>query len=70
MHMREKIIRYFGDKIESHEIVEEVGELIRCKDCKHYWKSAGMCIKAEFPINDSIEPNDYCSRAERRTDND
>ena len=31
--MKEVIIKYFGDKIESHEIVEEVGELIRCKDC-------------------------------------
>ena len=64
--MKEVIIKYFGDKIESHEIVEEVGELIRCKDCKHYWENAGMCTNAEFPVNGSVVPNDYCSRAERK----
>lgn len=63
--MKEVIIKYFGDKIESHEIVEEVGELIRCKDCTKYkhW---------ECPIEQtgySPKEDGYCFDAERKTDN-
>ena len=65
------IVRYYA----SHDDIPEglsdghiVHELIRCKDCKHYWESAGMCTNAKLPVSDSIEPNDYCSRAERKTE--
>lgn len=38
-------------------------QIIRCKDCK--WKDGSECVRfAEIrPF-----PNDFCSRAERRTD--
>lgn len=43
-------------------------EIVRCKDCKNYWDSAGMCCFADMPINDSVKPEDYCSRGERGAD--
>lgn len=43
-------------------------QVVRCKDCKNYWRSAGMCCYADMPINDSVRPEDYCSRGERRED--
>ena len=53
---------------------ETVGELTRCKDCKHY-KTHISCIGDEYSgcdywINDGnespCEPTDFCSYAERR----
>ena len=50
-------------------ILYEIPEgVVRCKDCKHYWESARMCCFADLPINDSVKPEDYCSRGERRED--
>lgn len=37
-------------------------EVVRCKDCKHRYGKA--CDFADFWLKD----DDYCSRAERRTD--
>ena len=55
--MKEYIVsyenRYFEDVI--------VGELIRCKDCKH----ADEYNQCEF-VNWYNNENDYCSRAERK----
>lgn len=39
-------------------------ELIRCKDCKRF--NQGYCTKFLIVC---LKPIDYCSRAERRTDN-
>lgn len=43
---------------------EVVGELIRCKDCKHFCKDdvATYC----GPMGMEMQPNDYCSYAERK----
>lgn len=50
---------------------EDVGELVRCKDCAHYYYiihqgnqfERGMCDA----LNDlSVRPDDYCSRADKR----
>ena len=49
-------------------------EVIRCKDCEYFRKDYGWnCIEytvcAISPIHKVIrKPDDYCSRAERRTD--
>ena len=46
-------------------------EIIRCKDCKHYRSYAGVidgyCGMAEW-YGRYQYPNDFCSRAKRRTD--
>lgn len=43
-------------------------EIIRCKDCKDYrrWIDTDICFcdKSEVEVTD----NDFCSKAERRTD--
>ena len=55
--MKEKIYREIHDKT-----WQEVGELVRCKDCKRY--DGRLCEIVDW-YNTA---DDYCSRAERRTD--
>lgn len=48
-------------------------EIIRCKDCKHYQfadnRAFGMPVKmCEWFGFEDVDDNDFCSRAERRTD--
>ena len=49
-------------------------EIIQCKDCKYYVKDYGWnCIEYTVcsisPLHHPLrKPNDYCSRAKRRTD--
>jgi len=38
-------------------------EIVRCKDCKH-WDGVDTCDVIDAPVWD----NDFCSMAERRTD--
>lgn len=40
-------------------------EIIKCKDCKH-WKYDHTC--REHSLVSPMSANEYCSRAERRTD--
>ena len=46
--------------------------VIRCKDCKHFTRDSitGVTIPGTeyciFTMNNRIEENDYCSRAERK----
>lgn len=55
--------------------LERVGELIRCKDCKHMnsWTDTDGTINYsceethdEFGYEADVEPNHYCGYAERR----
>lgn len=41
-------------------------EIIRCKDCEHYFTKGALwrCMQCALPRS----PEDYCSRAERRKD--
>ena len=48
-------------------------EIIHCKDCKHSLKSAGYMgtgyyLCGKNPVKYDWEDNDFCSRAERRTE--
>lgn len=46
-------------------------ELIRCKDCKYYkvYELLGgtlpLCNRIRTSMADPVEPDDFCSRAER-----
>ena len=47
------------------------GELIRCKDCKHYYEKqwvvgGGSYTGCWYQTIANAQPNDFCSRAERR----
>ncbi len=46
--------------------MEITNELIRCKDCKHYWKTMKICPNTGPHISDYCKPDDYCSKAERK----
>ena len=63
--MREYIVRETG--YPGTLKTEIVGELVRCKDCKHYWKnhtndySVPVCLA-------SPEDDAFCSEGEREDD--
>ena len=49
-------------------------ELVRCKDCKYYriykhtdW-TVELCGRIRTNMADPVKEDDYCSKAERRTD--
>lgn len=43
---------------------EDLGELVRCKDCEHYWASAELCTKWTRHCGGM----GYCDDAERKED--
>lgn len=62
--LKEKIVRYETDG----SIVKgyDAGELIRCRDCK-FLRLTGTVWKCQNRLVMMLcEPNDYCSRAERK----
>lgn len=63
-NIAEKIYRYLCDGIEDCE--EEAEPIVQCKDCKWYREKQGFCV---FGRGD-LSPNDYCSFAERKDDNE
>jgi len=49
-----------------------VAEIIRCEDCKHY---KNQCCYVRYSVTTGgyilpVNPNDFCSRAERRETNE
>lgn len=55
----------------------DVEEVVRCQDCKHWYKSKkfspfGWCCQrsdlAHVSYRDRTNPEDFCSKGERRTD--
>lgn len=50
------------------EFIDNVGILIRCKDCDHCldYGDCLVCNIAQIVLN--VEPDDYCSKAERKRD--
>ena len=67
--LKEKIVRYETDG----SIVKcyDAGELIRCKDCKHYYEKewvvgGGQYTTCWYQTIANAQPNDFCSRAERK----
>lgn len=65
----EQIIERFRNDPEAEWV-----NIVRCKDCKYYVKDHGWnCIEYTVcsisPLHHPLrEPNDFCSRAERRND--
>lgn len=51
---------------------EVVGELVRCKDCVHCaddWNDSQPMFTCELGrCGESVQPNDFCSYAEREED--
>lgn len=61
-----------------HEVPSAEPEIVRCKDCKYYvihtlfgrsqaWCER-LCDEFDKSLAHGVESDDYCSRAERRTD--
>ena len=68
------IVRFHHDERGIATSWDEVGKLVRCKDCKWYelpsHKITENCVRwmKSNGILLPIKPNDYCSYAERRED--
>lgn len=66
---KEKIVIFHHDERGAVVHWSETGELVRCKDCKHYRSVAGYidgyCHMAEWYRRYQY-PDDYCSRGERK----
>ena len=71
----EMIIHY--DRIGDSDMYNchEVGELVRCKDCKHFQTDpygrtdCDFIAKRAFAEGElNFDPDDFCSRGERRED--
>jgi len=43
-------------------------EIIRCKDCRYYRWASDMCDYPYATAQNVVHEDDYCSKAERRTD--
>lgn len=68
---QEKIVIFHHDERGVARTWSEVGELVRCKNCKHYQfadnKAFGMPVKmCEWFGFEDVDDDDFCSRAERR----
>ena len=57
------------ERIEQLPSIDAV-EVVRCKGCKHKYETLGISstwFSCEI-WHDAVEDDDFCSRAERRTD--
>ena len=69
--MTEYIVRETGYPMATKQ--EVVGELVRCRDCKHYQftdnRAFGMPVKrCEYTGFEDVDDFDFCSRGERKED--
>lgn len=73
---KEWIVRFYADHDsipEGHHDGEIVRELIRCKDCKYYFKSDEKCQLIDtrlhfYEANKRWTEDSFCSWAERKTE--
>ena len=73
-----KLVAMYQDEIVPgmREQLENRVEVVRCKDCKHWFKSKefspfGWCLQrvndlAYVSYKDRMEPEDFCSKGERK----
>lgn len=72
--MSDMIVKFHQDERGIARSWDEVGELVRCKDCKHLqkWRSEesakkfGQIYECGKDVLDCPKTEDFCSRAERR----
>lgn len=70
--MSERIVKFRHDERGIVKTWDELGELIRCKDCKHmvehkdYGYLGESAYTCEGNMGGWIYPNSFCSRAERK----
>lgn len=72
--MRREYIAWFdmpnSGKLHGQSVMPKQ-ELIRCKDCKHYYEKdwvvgGGSYTTCWYQTIANAQPNDFCSRAERK----
>lgn len=69
--MREYIVRETDCGLATKQ--EVIGELVRCKDCKYYWKNGKYKSNLEFMedvLMCLVSPSDdaFCSEGKRKDD--
>lgn len=56
-----------GDAI-SMTPTADVVEVVRCKDCKHFYLDERCTLLGDFPEEPQMEPDDFCSYGEKKTE--
>ena len=49
-------------------VIRRQPELVRCKDCRYYRWEIDMCDYPYATAHNVVHEDDFCSKAERRTD--
>ena len=49
-------------------VIRRQPELVRCKDCRYYRWESDMCDYPYATAQNVVHEDDFCSKAERRTD--
>lgn len=49
-------------------ISADVVEVVRCKDCKHFYLDERCTLLGDFPEEPQMEPDDFCSYGEKKTE--
>ena len=62
--MHEVIMQYSGEGEDSHNLTR-VGELIRCRECRHYNEDDWSC---RVDGTGGWQPTDYCSAGQQKED--
>ncbi len=64
--MKEYIVKFHHDERGLVKTWDELGELIRCKDCIWRYQSQNNDLHYCFVMNIEVSDDDYCSQAERK----
>jgi hypothetical protein len=64
--MKEIIVKFHHDERGFVKTWDEVGELIRCKDCIWRYQSQNNDLHYCFETNIEVSDDDFCSRTERK----
>ena len=66
----ERIVIFHHDERGAVRTWSEIGELVRCKDCKHYLDGGCGNVGSQSPSKKlmGVKPDWYCADGERRED--
>lgn len=57
-----------GDGVPDYKYFDNVGDIVRCVECKHYEPRLQRCHEGHVAAGQLMKESDYCSRGERVED--
>lgn len=70
---RDDCISFLKERMADYLIANDVVQVVRCQDCRHWNSETGFCnLNSHFSMDgldwDVFNDDDFCSLGERRTD--